>query len=278
MASIRFFPESKEIDQVYLGFTNMRTAARSCSSLSFVASTASWAVGQMSAVVRLLNKWKNKGNSTDVTHKVQFTQDCGNSHSCELYLRVSRTAVNDVRRTTTTSSQIRSEKTFSVACCDCWDHVTQLVNLQQHSYQLSLQLAVPVMRAYPRRATSDISPALLVLEDRRGHSVCGVSTWLGEHEWSHQMGVWMASNNPPACAHIRAKGAWNEGGLTVPHVSQHWTWLPAMVILPPVLGNGQMERWRTGMVAKGGAMIADDLDGRHLYYSYKKNKRAASSL
>lgn len=58
----------------------------------------------------------------------------------------------------------------------------------------------------------------MTLEYRRGHSVCGVSPWIREHEWSHQPGVWVASHNPPpppTCAHISARGAWNEGGLTV---------------------------------------------------------------
>lgn len=38
-----------------------------------------------------------------------------------------------------------------------------------------------------------------------------------------------------------------------------------MVILPPVLERGQMEKWEPEMVAEGGAMTADGLDGRYLH-------------
>lgn len=89
-----------------------------------------------------------------------------------------------------------------------------------------------------------ISPTLLVLEDSKGHSVCGVNTWLRKHEWSHQLAVWMAFNNLPACVHIRAKGAWNEGGLTVPLLPQC---LPTPDVAP--LKHGQTGRWRASMAA-----------------------------
>lgn len=119
---------------------------------------------------------------------------------------------------------------------------------------------------------SEISPTLLVLEDRKGHSVCGIGTWLREHKWSHQLGVWMAFHNPPACVHIRTRGAWNEGGLTVPLLLQC---LSALDMAP---SNMDRQRWRIRFGAKDGVMTADCLNLRNLVSWHLKEQISGITL
>lgn len=122
--------------------------------------------------------------------------------------------------------------------------LTLLINLQQHS------TAISAINLCFNEATSKISPTLIALEDRKG--VCSVSTWLREQEQSHQLGVWVASHNLPACAHISARGAWNEGGLTVTLLLQC---LSALDVAgsdgdtpssPGTWTDGEMENWNGG--------------------------------